>query len=479
MLLGEEGGGRTGVFQSWGETAPLVNGVAGAVYKRFGDFESALDFLQRYEASNFKVKEAPTGEAMGSNYWYAVMNPGQDFYQVYPSWPEAMPHVTGVKGAMCKKYRSYDDALDHLESSKVEVGEARGRSSSGGRGFKKEAAKKEGTVQGYYPPDVLVGPDPSMGDEDKLFEIGVNMGESELRNALCPSDLTGAVAKGLMNATIDVVSMPGGFFGRDMSQASSELGILGEAVEELVNQRQGSSESSGRMDLHWRNKDRTSIRSIKNVEMLRKRIVKLQKLQPKAIKRMVQASLNAMKRDGVVEPARIAAWGTRGFATRLVTDTLNLYLALHQHLLMDMANEQKPWAYIRVEVDHHVEELELIRQTSKCRLQCLGSVYIYLRDMSEKNWHCNSLQNKRNMELYDRTEGVSGVEDESDDESDTEGGVSWACCVHCGTCHHVGGKETCPWSLQDKDDAKKSGAAAMRKLAKPKKKLRGGKGAKK
>jgi hypothetical protein len=118
----------------------------------------------------------------------------------------------------------------------------------------------------------------------------------------------------------------------------------------------------------------------------------------------------------VVGPARIAAWGTRRFATCLVTDTLNLYLALHQHL-MGMANEQRPWAYIRVEVDHHVKELDLIRQTSECCLQCLRSVYIYLRDMSEKNWHCNSLQSKRNMELYDHTEGVSGVDDESDDEA--------------------------------------------------------------
>jgi hypothetical protein len=91
-------------------------------------------------------------------------------------------------------------------------------------------------VKGYYPPDVLVGPDPSVGNEDAMFGIDVNMGESELRSALCPSDMTEAVAKGLMNATIDVVSMPGGFFGGDTSQASSELGILREAVEELVNQ---------------------------------------------------------------------------------------------------------------------------------------------------------------------------------------------------------------------------------------------------
>jgi hypothetical protein len=132
---------------------------------------------------------------------------------------------------------------------------------------------------------------------------------------------------------------------------------------------------------------------------------------------MVRSTTNAMKRNGVLDQARIAAWATQGFTTRLVTDTLTLYLALHQHLL-GMANERKPWAYIWVEVDHHVEELELIRQTSESRLQCLGSVYIYLRDISETNWHCNSLQNKRNMELYERTNNGSLEKDYSDDESD-------------------------------------------------------------
>jgi hypothetical protein len=144
-----------------------------------------------------------------------------------------------------------------------------------------------------------------------------------------------------------------------------------------------------------------------------------------------------------------------------------------------------------VEVDHHVEELELICQSSECRLQCIGAVYIYLRDMANKNWHCNSLQNKRNMELYERTTGRVGPregnirgggydkddsDDDSEDDKDFDG---WACYGHCGTYLHSGGKELCPWSQQTKDEARKSGGAAMRKLAKPKKKTRGGKGKKK
>jgi hypothetical protein len=198
------------------------------MYKSFGDFDAAMDFVHRYGAASDQLKESSAEEVQGSNFWYAVINPSQSFYHIYPSWPEAMPHVTGVKGATCKKYRSYDEARRvHVESATAEVGDARGRFAKKKMEEVSKGGGKVTAVSEYYPPDVLVGPDPSIGNEDAFFEIDVNMGESELRAALCPSDMTEAVSKGLMNATIDVVSMPGGFFGGEVSQASSELGVLG------------------------------------------------------------------------------------------------------------------------------------------------------------------------------------------------------------------------------------------------------------
>jgi hypothetical protein len=92
--------------------------------------------------------------------------------------------------------------------------------------------------------------------EDEFFEIDTVSGETELRDELCSPGLSEALAKGLINATIDVVSMPGGFFGGGDSETSSEMSLLGEAMAELVNQKCGAMETSGQVDLH--NRERKS-----------------------------------------------------------------------------------------------------------------------------------------------------------------------------------------------------------------------------
>jgi hypothetical protein len=167
---------------------------------------------------------------------------------------------------------------------------------------------------GYYPPRELIGADLSTKKEDEAFGVDITDGETELRDALCPPGLSDSLAKGLINATIDVVSMPGGFFGGGESETtSSEMGVLGEAMAELVNQKRGMSESTGRIDLHWRSEKRTSIRSLKNVTELRKRIKVLLKLRTKVVKRMHSVTTNACKRAGWVDAIRTEAWATNGF----------------------------------------------------------------------------------------------------------------------------------------------------------------------
>jgi hypothetical protein len=48
---------------------------------------------------------------------------------------------------------------------------------------------------------------------DAVFGIGMASGEAELRDDLCPPGLSDPLAKGLVNATVDAVSIPGGSLG--------------------------------------------------------------------------------------------------------------------------------------------------------------------------------------------------------------------------------------------------------------------------
>jgi hypothetical protein len=72
---------------------------------------------------------------------------------------------------------------------------------------------------------------------------------------------------------------------------------------------------------------------------------------------------NLLCRAGWNDPDLIDSWATSSFISRIVRDSMDAWISLHQHLLGLSTTEGVPWSYIQVEIDHHVKELELIRNT--------------------------------------------------------------------------------------------------------------------
>jgi hypothetical protein len=117
-----------------------------------------------------------------------------------------------------------------------------------------------------------------------------------------------------------------------------------------------------------------------------------------------------------------------------------------------------------VEIEHHVEEMEIIRNTHDSRLQCMCGVYCYLRDGQLNNWHSNSLQYKRNMDVYSKVSDTGSVA------SGTEeyGNISClppATCAKCKSCLHGGGQAHCPWGHLGDERARKGADKALHKLS--------------
>jgi len=71
---------------------------------------------------------------------------------------------------------------------------------------------------------------------------------------------------------------------------------------------------------------------------------------------MMRAVRNACKRGGWLDQGEVEAWVQGGQYTRIVRDTMDWYLSLHQHL-MGLATTEAPWSYVQIEIDHHVEEM--------------------------------------------------------------------------------------------------------------------------
>jgi hypothetical protein len=127
---------------------------------------------------------------------------------------------------------------------------------------------------------------------------------------------------------------------------------------------------------------------------------------------------------------------------------------------MEMVTSQHDsWDFVKVELDHHVEELELIRSTADSRLQAMCTLYAYLRDGHQGGWYSSLLQSKRNMELYDKVASPGSSSGSFMSSMESDAGPS--CCIKCSTCLHLGGTSNCPWFNLTDVLAKKSGAKAL------------------
>jgi hypothetical protein len=461
--------GASGVFPSLAEASPLTLGTSGAVSKKFRSYDKAVEFVRTFQASEQPRVAFPTQEDLKDPTWYAVAKGKDGISNVFQSWEAASESFLGVPGAIAQKFKTRGEAFEFLASHH------RGNEGAGPTlspnprepwmertNLNRNPPMEQVTTdsRNYRPPMALAGPDPSTKQGDKVFGLDLSS-EWELRKAILPPDLPDGIAKGLANSVVDPVAVPGALGGNSDESAGNEMALLGAAMEELANQQsRDRAEGASRADLHWKSGKRTSLRQVKSLEMLRKRVSVLLKLRDRIIKQTITSVRNACKQGGWQDSERIEAWAHGGYITRITRDALDYYLSLHQHL-MGLSSSGAPWDYVKMELDHHVEELGLIRTTADSRLQAILFLYAYLRDGQDKNWHSDSLQYKRNMDIFSRHNEGNGV---SGDDASTIDSTS-SHCPKCSSNLHTGGRANCPWGTSSDAAAKKLAAKALRNLA--------------
>jgi hypothetical protein len=423
--------GASGIYDSWAEASVMVNGVSGAIYRKFREYEDAWDFVQRYLDSVDASRNSGTTPKV-------IKEDDEDAMKEEERHKRAAAELALQVPIECKTAPSFGSA----ESPR-------------------DFMRTRDATNSFLPLLELAGPDSSTKKEEEIF--GIDMGsEIELRNGISPPGLTADVKRDLANTMVDVVALPGGYHGgNEEDSGGNDMALLGAAMQELVHQGRTTTENSMKSDLNWRSSKRTSLKELRSLEGLRKRIKVLLKLRTKVTKSMMRAVRNSCKRGGWLDQGQVEAWAQGGHYTRIVRDTMDWYLSLHQHL-MGLATTEAPWSYVQIEIDHHVEEMEVIRNTQDSRLQALCSLYAYLRDGQASNWHSTSLQYKRNVEIYARSTG-----DTMSISSDSlgAGSASFVGCSHCGTTLHLGGKDKCPWGYLQPVKARKEGNKALRCLA--------------
>jgi hypothetical protein len=397
--------------------------------------------------------------------WYAVINGKGGVNSVFPNWiGGAAPYVTGTSGALTKKFDSFESAWKHV-SDHLAIEEALKKAEEEeihkAMGANLLDTQTKPTARGTYPrpPLGLLGPDESLKKEDAAF--GFDFGsEFEVVKNSSPPGLSHTYGRAMTNAVTDVVALPGGFKGGGDHEGGSDLAMMSMALEELVHQGR-SVEGGGdsmKSDLQWRMEKRTALRTITSTVKLTKRLKDLLKIRDRVLKNMMRATTNVLKKAGWNDPEAIVAWASGGYLTKLVRDSMDAWIALHQHFLGLATTENVPWSYVQVEIDHHVEELDIIRHTQDSRIQALFAIYAYLRDGHSSSWHSTSLQYKRNTEIYTR---VADADEYCKPLVEGAYSKSFPGCIHCGTLLHSGGKAQCPWKKFSKKKAKLKANAAF------------------
>jgi viroplasmin and RNaseH domain-containing protein len=481
VLKGKDGA--IGVFDNYEEAKSLVYRISGAIWKKFRFYEDAWAYVQDHMDEHVE-------EEVG--WYYGVANGKDRFNGVISDYPTAKSLVDKVSGATWKKFRSHDDAFTFVQEQR---NDSRTKSRSPPRTFrgKREEERESpnrtrfsqekevpsnmvtpqdrekylgssrqkreeqgfpnigaGTREGLRPPIELAGEDPSLKKEDEVWGIDVGAGERAVRDKLCPPGLPTNIQKGMVDSMVDAVATPGGSVGGTNEDVSG-TDILGQAMEELVYQGRGGEDGGRKAELSWRQLKNTTLRKITDQEKLRKQIKTLVKLREKIPKRIVKACKNGLVRAGWTDPLLIEAWSQGGYLMRIGRDSMDYYLSLHQHL-MGLASSEVPWSYVQVEIDHHVEELDLIRSSADSRFQCILCMYCYLRDGVSANWHSSSLQYKRNLDAMVIC-------------NTSPGGSSPLSCTKCQTTLHSGGRGNCPWRTLSDAAAKKKGVAVLNNWA--------------
>lgn len=231
------------------------------------------------------MKEAPISTNAPTKHWYAVINGKGGVNSVFAEWiGGAAPYVTGVAGALTIKFNDFKEAWEHVVSHVATTKRLHEEETEAERIMTATMTDLYSVPVNNVPPASLpsyprsplslIGPDPSMKKEDKLFEFEYGS-EMEVRTKMYPPGLGPDHAKSLANSVIDVVALPGEFTGMAMMSA---------ALAELVQQGHSSTENATKLDLQWRSNKRIGLRYIKDLTSLIKRLKDLLKLHDQVLK---------------------------------------------------------------------------------------------------------------------------------------------------------------------------------------------------
>jgi hypothetical protein len=385
VIYGVARGRKTGLFYRWKDVIRSVQGYSGAMHKRFRSEEAARAWLASKGVAGFGDEDSESGDT------WATRQEEVDIPPVVSSGPPPVDDSSKPRTSL-----PLDQIIDLA----------------------------------------TVGPDTSAGKPMEMYGQSIQV-EPEVLKLLCPKGVIAPVRKELMEAAVDVVSLPGKFSTAGTTvDGSSIMDQFAEAVGDMtdVNARRGGSLPR---DTQWRMPTRNALDKLLTVEDLHQASEELSG-QLENVNSNMESAIKEILYNAGWTPEDADSFCVSGLLPRIVCFSLAAFTELHLNFQRLAIEYPSHWDEVGKEhVMHHARALGRIRRFALTRSQLILQVYTYLRDQKSKNFMDIKLLGALTMKWHSLA--LNRL---------PPGGGSatpqWT-CAHCHTSLHQGGAKKCPF----------------------------------
>jgi hypothetical protein len=278
-----------------------------------------------------------------------------------------------------------------------------------------------------------IGPDPSTGKENEVYGKSTEV-ETEILRALCPKGVTSEVCDELMEAAVDVCSLPGKLATSEIAQWDQ----MGATLSDLSSQLQRRRNAHPR-DTQWRTNNKNALGRIRKLNDLMEGAKEVGTQRRKVYSNMRSRMLDTLYHAGW-EIHEALLFYQIGLLPNVVRLTMEHYYELFLHLRTLGTTRPETWDTLGfVHTNHHAEKLRVIRYNASSRAQMILQNYIYLRDARERDFSSNSLTGAITNALQEQ---IHELEASMEAPSKVTSNPQWA-CAHCHADFHDGGQLKC------------------------------------
>jgi hypothetical protein len=351
--------------------------------------------LEDDDASSQASEKLPNKRNRG--HWYAVTKGRR--IGVFSNRRDLLKSIKGFKGAIWKRFRSEQAA--HLWLAEQCQPEGADDDSVSGDTWATRVEPLEGIPLEVGSDDAprkalptnqiadfsTMGPDRSVGKSKEIHGTSIQI-EPEILKKLCPKGVTVAVRKELMEASVDVLTLPGKL-NTAINAAAAEGSLIFDQFAEAVgdlNDVSARRVGAATRDTQWKLASKNTLEKVKTIEDCN---TAADELSCEA--ETVLANMDASMKE-ILYAAGWAAQDTDSFCLigllpRIIRATMSLYQELYlvfQRLAVAHPNQ---WDEVGLEyVTHHAKAFARIRKCAQTRSQMILQNYTYLRDAKTKNF---------------------------------------------------------------------------------------------